>query len=788
VEGHFFEELGVSSLLMARFITELRRSAPDLSPVSIRDVYAHPTIRRLAAAVDEDASEAPPDVPAFEDPAQPEPKGTPHYVLCGVLQALIFLAYAGVAAVAFDAGSSWLVAGRGPLGIYVRALAVGAAFVVGFGVLPIIAKWVLIGRWGPQRIRVWSLPYVRFWVVKTLVVANPAARLLRGTLLFRYYLLALGARIEPGALILTKHMPICTDLVTVGAGSVIRKDTFFNGYRARDGVIEIGPVTLGRDTFVGEFSTLDIYSTVQDGATVGHVSSVHSGQVVPAGETWHGSPVRLAPPGYEYRTVPSPPLSRRRRIGFNAVVALLAMLVGAPLQVAIVSIVFTHPWFVHGLTLPDALGIAAALMLGLIALSLVVVGVVPRALSRLLEPGRVYPLFGLHYALQRLILRLSNVPFLTRLFGDSVAIVGYLRYIGWRFTEVVQTGSNFGIDVRHEIPTLNRMGRGTIVSDGLSMMNAEFSATAFRVMPVEIGDNCFLGNRLAWPAGARTGDNLLLGTMAMLPVGGEVRANTGLLGSPCFEIPRTVEGDEQYAELQREPERSRRLHAKTRHNLVTMGLFLLSRYAFELSVLIIALAPLGGGFGTAGSELLDFFVVPILVLGLAEIGAGARRLKPRFCPILDRQFWRHERFWKLQSNHWLHVFDGTPFKGPVLRAMGVRVGARLFDDGAGIVEQSLTTIGNDVTLNRAAELQAHSLENGVFKSGHITIGDGCTIGVHSLVNYEATMGPGSILEADSFLMKGSGVEAGARWRGNPATEVWGSSAEVRQSLARQTVP
>ena len=40
-------------------------------------------------------------------------------------------------------------------------------------ILPILAKWTLIGRWKPQQIRVWSLKYFRFWLVKTLVRLNP---------------------------------------------------------------------------------------------------------------------------------------------------------------------------------------------------------------------------------------------------------------------------------------------------------------------------------------------------------------------------------------------------------------------------------------------------------------------------------------------------------------------------------------------------------------------------------------------------------------------------------------
>ncbi len=158
------------------------------------------------------------------------------------------------------------------------------------------------------------------------------------------------------------------------------------------------------------------------------------------------------------------------------------MFVIAPLQVSIVSIILTHPAFVDGLPITLALTIAAALLFGVIAVSLVVVGIVPRLLSRMLEPGKVYPLFGFHYGLYRIIFRVSNMPFLTHLFGDSVAIVSYLRYIGWRFGKIVQTGTNFGIDVRQEIPSLNWVGSGTMVSDGLKMLNAEFSPTAFRVM------------------------------------------------------------------------------------------------------------------------------------------------------------------------------------------------------------------------------------------------------------------------------------------------------------------
>src|SRR5882724_5395062 len=50
VDSHFFEELGADSLVMAHFCARVRKRG-DLPPVSMKDVYAHPTIRSLAAAL-----------------------------------------------------------------------------------------------------------------------------------------------------------------------------------------------------------------------------------------------------------------------------------------------------------------------------------------------------------------------------------------------------------------------------------------------------------------------------------------------------------------------------------------------------------------------------------------------------------------------------------------------------------------------------------------------------------------------------------------------------------------
>ncbi|MDQ6687633.1 MAG: amino acid adenylation domain-containing protein, partial [Actinomycetota bacterium] len=683
VTGHFFHELGASSLLMARWSAELRRHR-DVPPVSMRDVYLQPTIRSLATALSQTA-EALSTTPAWREPGLPAATGTPRYLLCGALQLLAFFGYVCLAALPFDPLAVWLAAGHGVLDLYGRAVVFGGGALLAAGLLPILAKWVLIGRWKPQRIRLWSLRYVRFWVVKTLVISNPVAHLFVGTSLYGLYLRALGARVGRGALILTHHVPVCTDLLSIGADSVIRKDTYLNGYRARAGSIETGAITLGAQAFVGEHAVLDIETSLGDGAGLGHASSLHAGQVVPAGQYWHGSPAQAAGTDHHPRTIPSRDCSSWRRARYSATRLLVLVALVGPLQAALWTLLLTRPKLMQHLSGPGYLVVAAIVVLGLVLMGLIVSLTLPRLLTRALKPGRVYPLHGPHYTLQRIITRTSNISSLTTLFGDSAAIVGYLRMLGYRLGLVEQTGSNFGTEVKHEVPALCEVGSGTMVSDGLSMLNAEFSSSSFRVLPVRVGEGNFLGNNIVYPPGGRTGENCLLATKVMIPLDGPVRHDVGLLGSPCFEIPRSAEGYEELKKLGSGTDRQPLLRAKTRHNVVTMALHLTVRVLFLAAMIALAASPLDGGSGlravagTAIVGLLDVAVAPAILFVLVERATtGFRPLVLRVCSILQVHFWRHERYWKVPVLAYLHVFDGTPFKNLIWRLLGVRVGRGVF--------------------------------------------------------------------------------------------------------------
>ncbi|WTP54864.1 phosphopantetheine-binding protein [Streptomyces tauricus] len=783
VDSHFFDDLGANSLVMAHFCARVRKH-PDLPAVSMRDVYGHPTIRGLAAALSEVPAEEP--APPAEPAAPPVPVSGARYALCGAVQFLVFALYCLLSGLVTAQGYDWVSAGDGVVDVYLRSALFGGGVFVGLCTLPVVAKWVLVGRWKETEFPIWSLAYLRFWTVKVLLHANPMV-LFAGNPLYVLYLRALGARIGRNVTILSHAVPVCADLFTVGANTVIRKDSHFLCYQAHAGRIRTGRVTLGQDVFVGENTVLDIGSSMGDGSQLGHASALYGGAEVPAGQHWHGSPAQRT--DVDYVRVAPAECGTARRVGYGLATVLQTLLVTMPLLVGGAYLLLTvapsldvlldreAQHITSGRFYAEAFALSVALFVGFVVVGLAVGTVVPRLLNRFLEPDRVYPLYGFHYSVQRSVARLTNVKFFKWLCGDSSYIVHYLRAIGYDLSHVEQTGSNFGTGVAHETPFLATVGRGTMVADGLSIMNAEFSGSSFRVSRATIGPNSFLGNHIAYPVGGRTGENVLLATKVMVPLDGEVREGVGLLGSPPFEIPRTVERDTRFDHLREGDELRRRLAAKNRHNLGTMGLFLFLRWFdwFVLTVLGFAAFDLYGEYGTAGGLLIG----ASLLVGVAfttgyyalveRVILRFRPLQPRLHSIYDPLFWRHERLWKIPDTHFA-LYNGTPFKSLLWRLLGVRIGRRVFDDGAYITERTLTAIGDDCTLGAHSKIQSHSQEDGTFKSDHIEIGSGVTLGVGALVHYGASVGDAAVIAADSFLMKGEEVPPGAHWGGNPAAE------------------
>jgi non-ribosomal peptide synthetase-like protein len=783
VDGNFFDDLGADSMVMAQFCARVRKRS-DLPSVSIKDIYQHPTIASLATAL-ADTATVPVESLAPTTVEVAKPAGTLQFVLCGALQLLAFFGYIYLAALVMAQGYEWISAGTGALDIYLRSVVSGCAVFLFLFTVPILAKWILIGRWKPQQIRIWSLAYVRFWIVKTLVRRNPIV-FFTGSPLFNLYLRALGAKIGRGVVIFSNHVPICTDLLTIGDGTVIRKDCFINGYRANAGFIHVGAITIGKNAVISEATVIDIDTSMGGGSQLGHASSLHSGQTVPDGQRWHGTPGQQTEA--DFLAVTRASCGTLRRAAYAIWQLLTLLLVYLPVTLgAVIWVVVDIPRltelmgegtgaFTSWTFYRDALIVSFVLYFGSVLAGFILVMTVPRLLNLLLRPGKLYRLYGFHYGIHRWIVRLSNVKVLSNLVGDSSWIVHYLLGIGYDLGKVVQMGANFGGNVKHESPFLSSVGSGTMVADALSMMNAEYSSSSFRLSRASIGANNFLGNGIAYPPRGKTGDNCLLATKVMVPITGKVRENVGLLGSPPFEIPRSVERDSRFDHLRTGDEFRRRLAAKNRHNFVTIMWCMFARWMF-LFLLSVVTGIAGDFYASLGALAIALELVIAPLLGVAywilvdQMVRGFKPLPVLFCSIYEPAMWRHERYWKVPSTPYLVAFAGTPFINVILRGMSARIGRRVFNDGCAMTERSLVTIGDDCTLNETSWIQCHSQEDGTFKSDYSTLGSNVTLGTGSLVHYGVTVGDGAELTTDCFLMKGEQVPAGARWGGNPAHEM-----------------
>ena len=306
---------------------------------------------------------------------------------------------------------------------------------------------------------------------------------------------------------------------------------------------------IGSNAFVGEGSVIDIDTAMGDNTQLGHASSLLSGQQVPEGKRYHGVPA--VETASDYCPIESRECTVLRRALYSVLQCVPAFLIAVP-----GSIVATHLLgqyavaaglsSVSDISTLTLLGISAAVFFGALIFRLATIYAIPRLCSLLLKPGVTYPAYGIHHAIQRFILHGTNSRFFCLLFGDSSAVVHYMRYVGWTLNKIRQTGSNMGANQRHDNPLLCNVGSGTMVSDGLSMINTHMSATSFKLAEARIGEENYLGNAVLYPPDGRTGANVLIGTKTLIPIDGPMRENVGLLGSPAFEIPRVVDRDRDF--------------------------------------------------------------------------------------------------------------------------------------------------------------------------------------------------------------------------------------------------
>lgn len=113
------------------------------------------------------------------------------------------------------------------------------------------------------------------------------------------------------------------------------------------------------------------------------------------------------------------------------------------------------------------------------------------------------------------------------------------------------------------------------------------------------------------------------------------------------------------------------------------------------------------------------------------------------------------------------IFRGTPCWTLYLRMNGARFGRRVYVNSLFVSDHNLLAFGNDVVIGSEVHLSGHTVEGGIVKTGRVTLGDGVTIGLSSVVEIDVEVGAGAQIGALSFVPKHARLESGETYVGIP---------------------
>ncbi|MBN8219213.1 MAG: AMP-binding protein, partial [Spirochaetes bacterium] len=784
VDDDFFD-LGGHSLLATRLVSDLRESGA-CPGISVVDVYEQRTLAACAKRME-----------ALGFAGSEESRGTTpprsasrfqrvpfwRHFLCGAgqllsLYPLLAIASAGtflgfwVYQQLFEKRQQITVTALVIIALLLALRPLQLAVAVGL-------KWALIGRFKPGRHPVWGFYFFRFWLVRQALHAFHFSAL-KSTPLLAFQFRLLGARIGRGVHLQTLDV-LAADLLTIGDGAVVGKDANLTGYVVEDGELIIGEVTIGKDAVIGARALVSPGSGVGDGGELGDGALLRPGSRVPPGARWVGSPASPAgmaedPPWCrgEAPAAGNPLLLRLGYLLGLAVLPLFPLLSTLPGALILRYVEFHYCdfygqywdfWKIVAVA-PLSVGVfVVCLCLQIAAAKWILIG---------RQSGGVHALGSARQMRQWLVDSLLHLSqeLLFPLYS-TLYLPPWFRLMGAKLGARVEVST-----AEHVNPDLLRLEEGSFVADAVCLGAAEVRRGRVRLAPVSVGRNSFLGNNAVIPAGTAVGEEALVGVLSLPPEGALAgEAHASWLGMPSFRLPRRQASTAFGEELTYKPpprlvaarlaiEAVRILLPGTVMVVLGMALLLLGGHLLDeeildFSQLILAYPIFLGSLGVASMAFT--WALKWLVIG---------RYRPLERPLWSPFVWKSElvtaTFEHLSMRALGDLLLGTPFLPWYFRALGSRMGRRVYLDTIYITEFDLVDLADDVSVNNGCDLQTHLFEDRVMKMDRVTLRSRASAGPAAVVLYGATLGEGTVLEGRSLAMKGEALPGGDRWTGSPA--------------------
>ena len=756
-ESDFFD-IGGGSLSAAQLVSRIRARAPEFS---VADVYDHPRLDAMAAAIADKAA----DADWRESFSRPRPTS----LATRWAQTLLVVPLFGFS------GARWLV--------YLLTAAWVLRRFDGFAFLPEVNGWLLavglllfaapFGRMaiaaGAARVLLAGLRpgdyprggqvHLRLWLAEQIAHQVDSVGL-AGAPWVTFYARALGARI--GRDVDLHTVPPVTGLLRIGDGAAIEPEVDLSGYWIDGDTVRVGAIRIGAHATVGARSTLAPGTRIDPGAEVAPGSAVFGR--VRTGQLWAGSPAARAGEPTSGWPDARPPAGRRwllayaaSSLGFGllpyAALGLGALVVargmrGAP-DVASAALA-ALPWLVPG-TLLAGLALAAAVV---VIVRLLGIGLLPGtyavrsrigwqawATERLLDTSRtlLFPLYA------------------------SLVTPLWLRLLG------AEVGTDVEASTVVLLPSLTTIEDGAFLADDTMVASYDLHDGWLRVDRVRIGRRAFLGNSGLAGGGHSVPRNGLVAVLSVAPA--RAKPGSSWLGSPPVRLRRrTVAGD-----VERTYRPTLRLRVARAVWEACRLLAVLTTCAIGLGVLL-AFGGLVEGVGVAWTAVLSGVVMLAAGLVAALVTTAVKwvlvgPIRSGEHPLWSSFVWRTEvsdAFTEMVAGPWFaNATVGTPALALWLRSLGARIGRGVWCDTYWLPEPDLVTLGDGATVNRGCVVQTHLFHDRIMSMDEVIIEAGGTLGPHSIVLPGATIGAYATIGPASLVMRGESVPVGSRWSGNP---------------------
>jgi non-ribosomal peptide synthetase-like protein len=743
--------------------------------VAIRDVYANPTVRRLARALDRSAPPA--AAGALQGRQSQGGMASVRYRerrwLANLVQVLYLLSVVPLLALpllyviplAIDA----LYFRASVLTFAITGLGVALATWVTLIAVTILAKWIIIGRYRAGRYPLWGSYYLRWWVVSRLQHLSRLSAF-DGTPLAPVIWRALGAKVGARC-VLNVALVYAWDCIRIGDDVSIGADTHLPGLRIEDGDLVIGNIEIGNQCFIGCHSAMGLNVVMGDGSRLDDQSMLPDGSTIPAAASFRGSPARVG----EVAVPDGPPvrLGGVRTAVFGAILPVcglaVALLTLLPLAIA--------AWLGAIVLLHHPIEMFLAVFVLLVPLTVLVFAfwsaLCKRLVTPLPRPGiyHVYSLAYLRYWLADVVMQIIKsvgLPVFTTLY-----LPFWMRLLGARLGRHTEMATVWRVNAE-----MLSAGDGVFFADGCMIAGSRTHLGRFELARSHIGDRTFIGNSAIVPTGVSVGSHCLLGVLSAPPHSREaVPDSTDWLGSPAFLLPNRQRITSFGVRETFNPPWTLYLQRA----LIDGLRIVLPGYVLGvIGILVLLAIPAAyARYGIWGAYTaiplltwVGFFIVLGGVIGLKWLLMG--RFHPVVVPLWSRYVWWNELVNGLFESLMAPLitnFFGTPFAPVLLRTLGCRIGRYCYIETTLFSEFDLIEIGDHVALNAGVVLQNHLFEDRVMKSGTLKVGDRCTVGNMGIVLYDTVMERGSVLAPLSLLMKGETLPEGARGQGSPLIQV-----------------